>query len=148
VPERRVSHFAIYLLNISNSGMMAEYRVRIGGFRVYVKVLNLNLIATLTGQEIGKGIFGTILEKSVATQEFVAKVQRKKITTEGVEDAVREVAINKLCSVLGIGPAVETRIPFDLIVYDNAVQFHLEKCERCSNELLYKHKKQFAKDLK
>jgi hypothetical protein len=41
---------------------------------------------------------------------------------------VREIAISKLCSVLGVGPAVETSIPFDVVVYANAVQFHLDKC--------------------
>jgi hypothetical protein len=30
VPERRIARLTVYLLNISNSGMMAEYRVRIG----------------------------------------------------------------------------------------------------------------------
>jgi hypothetical protein len=42
VPERRIARLTVYLLNISNNGMIAEYRVRIGQFRVYVKVLNLN----------------------------------------------------------------------------------------------------------
>jgi hypothetical protein len=38
---------------------------------------------------------------------------------------VREVAISKLCSVLEVGPAVETSIPFDVVVYADAVHFHL-----------------------
>ena len=29
---------------------------------------------------------------------------------------------------MNLGPDVETRIPFDLIVYENAVQFHMERC--------------------
>jgi hypothetical protein len=41
VPERRVAPIAVYLINISNNGMMAEYRVRIWEFCVYVRVLNL-----------------------------------------------------------------------------------------------------------
>lgn len=28
----------------------------------------------------------------------------------------------------GIAPDVETSIPYDLIVYEDAVQFHLERC--------------------
>jgi hypothetical protein len=65
----------VYLLNISNSGMIAEYRVRIGEFRVYVKVLNLHIKIQVPHQRIGKGTFGTILEKKVTTLKFVAKVQ-------------------------------------------------------------------------
>jgi hypothetical protein len=137
VPERRIACLKVYLLNFSNSAMMAEYRVRIGEFRVYVKVLNLHIKAINKGMERGKGSFGIILEKSIATQEFVTKVQWRDINQQEIEDVVREVAISKLCSVLGVGPAVETSIPFDVIVYMDAVQFHLEKCEPLSKQLLY-----------
>jgi hypothetical protein len=129
VPERRIAPLAVYLLNINNSGIIAEYRVRVGEFRVYVKVLNLHIKAILAGQSVGEGAFGSILEKKVAIHKFVAKMQFRDINKEQIEDVVREVAISKLCSVLGVGPAIETGIPFDVVVYDNAVQFHLEKCE-------------------
>jgi hypothetical protein len=49
VPERRIARLTVYLINISNSGMMAEYRVRIGEFRVYVKVLNLHIKVVVEG---------------------------------------------------------------------------------------------------
>jgi hypothetical protein len=70
----------------------------------------------------------------------VAKVQWRDINRNQIEDIVREVAISKLCSMLGIGPAVETSIPFDVVVYTDAVQFHLEKCEPLSQPLLIKYK--------
>jgi hypothetical protein len=139
VPERRIAPLAVYLLNISNNAMMAEYRVRIGKFRVYVKVINFHVEAILTGYIEGEGAFGTIIEKSVAKQEFLAKVQKKIITKEQIEDVVREVAISKLCSMLQIGPAIETNIPFDVAVYTNAVQFHLERCKPLSNKILQKY---------
>jgi hypothetical protein len=136
VPERPITPLVVYLLNISNNGMIAEYRVRIGEYRVYVKVLNLHVRSSFIGIVEGKGSFGVILEKSVATQKFVAKVQQQRginrkvkyVNKEAIEDVVREVAISKLCSMLGIGPAVEMSIPFDVIVYIDAVEFHLEKC--------------------
>jgi serine/threonine protein kinase len=78
----------------------------------------------------------------------VAKVQKRDINREEIEDMVREVAISKLCSMFEIGPAVETSIPFDIVVYDDAMQFHLEKCESVSNSLLLKHGQQFERDLK
>jgi hypothetical protein len=52
-------------------------------------------------------------------------LQKTNINRQTIEDIVREVAISKLCSMLGIGPGVETSIPFDVVVYDDAVQFHL-----------------------
>lgn len=58
----------------------------------------------------------------------MTKVLYLNVGPESIENAVREVALSKFCSALGIGPAVETRISFDLVVYDNAIQFHLERC--------------------
>jgi hypothetical protein len=66
----------------------------------------------------------------------LAKIQAKTITKKEIEDVVSEVAISKLCSMLGVGPAIETSIPFDVVVYTNAVQFHLEKCAPLSKQLL------------
>jgi hypothetical protein len=53
LPKRRIARLAVYLLNINNNGMMAEYRVRVGEFRLYVKVLNLNFKSKLEGRNIG-----------------------------------------------------------------------------------------------
>jgi serine/threonine protein kinase len=39
-----------------------------------------------------------------------------------------EVAISKLCSLFGIGPQMELSIPVDLVVYNNAIVFHMEEC--------------------
>jgi hypothetical protein len=66
VPERRITRLKIYLLNISNNGMMTEYRVRIGEFLIYSKVLNICFKTIVEGQNIDKGTFSTILKKSVA----------------------------------------------------------------------------------
>jgi hypothetical protein len=60
---------------------------------------------------INSGAFGEILEKSVATHNFVVKVQKRNINREEIEDVIREVAITKLCSVLAIGPASKRAFP-------------------------------------
>jgi hypothetical protein len=46
---------------------MAEYRVRIGEFRVYVKVLNLPFKVPAKKNQINSGAYGIILEKNVAS---------------------------------------------------------------------------------
>jgi hypothetical protein len=46
---------------------MAEYRVRVGKFRVYVKIINLTVSAKMNGKSFYSGAFGIILEKTVAT---------------------------------------------------------------------------------
>ena len=54
-----------------------------------------------------------------------------------------------------IGPDVHTTIPYDLILYENAIQFHLEKCEPIyydfdrtfSAEFYRQHPNKFKDDL-
>lgn len=49
-------------------------------------------------------------------------------------DALREVATSKLCAMHQIGPDMQTTVPYDLILYDNAIKFHLERCEPISED--------------
>jgi hypothetical protein len=53
VPQRPITRLAVYLLNISNNGMIANYRVRVGEFRIYIKIFNLQLKSKLDGLPIG-----------------------------------------------------------------------------------------------
>jgi hypothetical protein len=50
--------------------------------------------------------------------------------------------------MLEIGPAIITSIPFDIVVYADAVQFHMEKCEPLSEQLLWLYEHQFEMDVK
>jgi hypothetical protein len=43
LPHRKRIPLAVYLINISHDGLIAEYKVRLGEFRVYIKVLNLTI---------------------------------------------------------------------------------------------------------
>jgi hypothetical protein len=80
VPQRHVARLKVYLLNISNNGMMAEYRVRIGEFRVYVKVLNLDFKTRKERGISSYDDFDGILEKNDVTQEFRVILQMRYIT--------------------------------------------------------------------
>jgi hypothetical protein len=53
IPKRKRAHLTVYLLNINNNGMMAEYRVCIDELRVYVKLFNLHLRLILASLKIG-----------------------------------------------------------------------------------------------
>ena len=72
-----------------------------------------------------------MVKKSAQGITFVAKIIQGA-TADKIKEAVLEVAITKLCAMFEIGPEVETSIPYDLIVYDTAVQFHLELCSPVS----------------
>ena len=43
--------------------------------------------------------------------------------------AVKEYALMKICAVLGIGPPDPLESSFDLVCYEDAIQFSMEKCE-------------------
>jgi predicted Ser/Thr protein kinase len=117
--------------------MIAEYRVDIGLSYVYIRLLNIPSIfkANVGEESIGEGTFGKVVEKKVASDKFVAKIQIGPSDLENIEYAMKECAIAKLCSMFGIGPEVETSIPFDLIVYENAIQFNMKRCEPVRNVL-------------
>lgn len=38
------------------------------------------------------------------------------------------MAISKVCSAYEIGPASELSIPFDIIVYNDCIEFYQEEC--------------------
>jgi hypothetical protein len=48
-----------------------------------------------------------------------------------MENIVMEAAINKLCSILKIGPTVDLNIS-DVTVYNDAVVWHMEMCDSLS----------------
>jgi serine/threonine protein kinase len=59
-----------------------------------------------------------------------------------------EVGIHKLCFAFGIGPQVETSIPFDLICFHDFIDFHLERCQTLNNKFHEMDMNRFEEDLK
>lgn len=60
-----------------------------------------------------------------------------KGTQEEVKDMVFEFAINKICSILRIGPRVGRASPFfDLVCFNDGVEYYMEKCSHgvCAGE--------------
>lgn len=113
---------------------MASYLVSLGRLQFTINLLNLpGKVPPEQETKVGQGVFGKVMVKTVAGGRFVAKVMTQSWDIQSeyknlVEDAVLEIAISKLCAMFQIGPDIETRIPFDLILYEDGVQFHMEKC--------------------
>lgn len=130
--SRRKKKFDLRFIFAGKNASTASYIVDLGRFRLTINLLNLQGSTPIEKNKevtLGSGAFGTVLVKKVANTEFVAKViQRKDKTPSELEEIIKEVAISKLCAMHEIAPGFETSIPYDIIVYDNAVQFHLEKC--------------------
>ena len=133
-----MNKFEIRLVDVGFEATMATYQVDIGHYKVTVNVLNCPGKARKTERyAIGSGGFGQVVPQTVTNVKFVAKVMKKKLLYKKgeiseFEEMVKEVAFCKLCALFKIGPDVETSIPYDLLVYENAVQFHMEECSNVS----------------
>jgi hypothetical protein len=95
VPDRRRIPLSVYLLNISHNGFVAEYKVRLGEFRVYIKVLNLSVGMSYikNPKAISEGMFGDIMMKNRVSKEFVAKLQRRAVEHKTITDLINDVII-------------------------------------------------------
>ena len=51
-------------------------------------------------------------------------------------DAMKECCITRICGVFGIGPRPVKPMGFDLIIYENCIDFCVEKCEELQYEKL------------
>jgi hypothetical protein len=111
----------VKLGNLNTHGCVAVYIVRVGRLKLTMYVLNLAVNSGRPTGSISNGAYGTILIKNVASIEFVAKMQFRQPIKHQIEDVLREVAISKVCSLLGIGRAVKTDIPYDMIVYNDGI---------------------------
>jgi hypothetical protein len=127
----------VYLLKISNNAMMAESEYMLDNFAFISKFSIYSSNQNLRVRSLIMGLLAPFW-KTVATQKFVAKMQSRHIKKKGLR-CVGENAISKLNVVLGVGPEIKTIIPFDVVVYTDAIQFHLKICEKYSNELLWKY---------
>lgn len=122
------------LISFTNEGRVVAYKVFMGPFVMKMVVLHHVRRGPLlkTKERIGFGGYGSIYVRLLCSKEFVIKVlllDEKNNTSQQILDAIKEASIYKLCSFLRIGPRVETKIPFDLVCYQDRVQFHLELCE-------------------
>lgn len=115
-----------------SKGRVVQYTVALGRYIVHITVLHLSYnVPERNSKMIGSGAFGKVLLESAAMREFVVKQQyfsmkhNSTANKQEIEELILEVSIYKLCSAFGIGPKVSTVIPFDLICYENAAEFHL-----------------------
>ena len=51
-------------------------------------------------------------------------------------DAIKECCITRVCGVFEIGPRPVKSMGFDLVIYENCIDFCIEKCEELNYEKL------------
>jgi hypothetical protein len=97
-----------------------------------LRVLHVSrLVGQINDQKIGAGVFGAIFEKALVSDRFVAKRTKfnGNANQQEIEMVIHEAALYILCSAFKIGPKFETSLPFAVVCYEDAAEFHLEKCE-------------------
>lgn len=73
--DKRQRMFGVRLIYVNEDASTVVYVVDIGRFRLTINILSLTGDARIRdGASLGSGSFGTILMKSVAGTEFVAKL--------------------------------------------------------------------------
>jgi serine/threonine protein kinase len=124
------------------------YRVTIGPFVTDVVMLNLNYrTQTHSRKVVSQGNFGEVIEIFDGHSTYVAKrvffKDHEQILSYSsdmisweiranfseIQDVLIEYAFNKICAALRIGPQVKPELNFDVVCYEDAIQFYMEKCE-------------------
>lgn len=96
---------------------------------------------------ISVGTFGSIIEIVGTEQNYVAKrtyfsheTTILKFSSDGIDwkikgsfEAIKhtlvEYAFARICGALEIGPKVSPEPIFDIVCYQDAIQYYMEKCE-------------------
>lgn len=116
---------------------MVTFEVRIGHFRVEAIMLNLPYPCEGHGNVLAKGAFGVIIEsspKKVAKRVYFRQKQvllhnwQIEANFRELQELLVEYAFNHIAAVLQIGPKMPRFEYFDVVCYQNAAQFYLEKC--------------------
>lgn len=130
-------------VSVERRGAVVRFRVDIGGFTLIMVVINVDDRAS----KICRGRLYENPEQSVVIQERMtmqASLCVSKRTgfmeindmTEEVKEVVKECAFAKLCAALGIGvPVGSPDHPFDLVCYEDCMEFFMEKCRPVKRSL-------------
>lgn len=134
-------------------GALVHFRVDIGGFTLTLVVLNLKSKAPKTcRRELHRKLTTVVQERmSVRASSYVSKrlgfTDTSKALREEedgprweinsnpreVKELVKECALAKLCAALGVGvPVGSPDHPFDLVCYEDSIEFFMEYCQPIS----------------
>ena len=143
----RVSHEfveeRINILQDKGDTSITHYQVSLGWFIFRVDILNLKGEAKEWGTPISRGGFGEVmtgytyrhrvyavkrcmvesLNKDTYTTEKTVNEYHKKLY-----EVMKECCITKVCGVFEMGPRPVQPMGFDIITYDDCIDFCMEKC--------------------
>jgi serine/threonine protein kinase len=117
--ERAVPSFAFY-----------RVRVRIGHFRLTLSVLRHRAHSPLLPDHAKAGGYGRVHFFRLAEREVCLKsipLRPSETPQKTFEKAVKEYSILKICAAMGCAPRLEGCLGFDVVVYDDCLQYAMER---------------------
>lgn len=106
-----------------------------GTFILKIKILNVDKASPLSRRQIDQaGRFGNVYRIpfygiEIAIKSFsLAELNQEQIQTK-ISLAIEEYCITKICDALECGPSVIQPFGFDLIIFNDRIEFAMEKCE-------------------
>lgn len=126
--------FSYRIMSQLNSFEIVKLKVEMGDFILTISILNSNRNSPLTKEkELSEGAYGKLYTFSFLGQNIAAKSYKAAhIKDEKFQIAmsrtIQEYSIAKICDCLGCGPAMKTCFGFDLLVFNNRIEFAMELC--------------------
>jgi serine/threonine protein kinase len=109
--------------------------VSIGGFTMGVRVLNIDRRSPLTGKApTSEGAYGKVHALEFLGEQIVVKSHyfgsvEPKIAGKTIAAVMKEYCITRISDWVGSGPTLKNWFGFDLIVWNNSIDFALERCD-------------------
>ena len=91
--------------------------------------------ASFNRKIISTGTYATIYKIENDEEEYVIKSQsikekNKVMMDEAIDDIIREYIFYKIASILEVGPALRAVFGYDILCFDDRIEFAIEYCPR------------------
>ena len=130
-------------------GNSIKFFVRIGHFQTWINVLKIHKDSNeFVRKTMSSGAYSKVYVLDIEGRKCVVKSQ--KIQTQDratlnfkIEEVLRELIFYKIASILRFGPYLEKVLGYDIICYNDSIEFAMELCD----DVKEPQSKDFEKDL-
>ena len=130
-------------------GNSITFFVRIGHFQTYVNILKVHKDSKeFVRKTMSSGAYSKVYVLDIEGRNCVVKSQ--KIETQDratlnfrIDEVLRELIFYKIASILRFGPYLEKVLGYDIICYNDSIEFAMELCD----DVKEPHSNEFERDL-
>lgn len=151
LPSPSDEPFPLFVVsNLDKGGEIVTYTVQVLNYKLELIVCNIEGKAPNQKRHVlGEGSYGHVRSEFSTERNFAVKRQLdneppptslgESISKSKIEEVLTEYALTKICSFYELGPQVDTHIGFDVLCYEDCVEFHLELCKVDYGDDLWRH---------